>query len=57
MAHWSWSEGCGGEIDSFIAARAVCLANFVLNDPNPEWKEQAAEFMERTEMRLRRLMD
>lgn len=54
--HTPWPERHPGEIDSFIAARAVGLANFVLNDPNPEWKERAAKFMERTETRLRRLM-
>jgi hypothetical protein len=52
-----WPERCAGEIDSFIAARGIGLANFILNDPNPAWKNQAAEFIERVEKRLRRLLD
>lgn len=51
-----WPERYPGEIASFIAARAVGLANFVLNDPNPEWKNKVPEFIETIERRLRRLM-
>lgn len=52
-----WPERHPGEIDSFIAARGLGLANFILNDPNPTWNIQAAEFIERIEKRLRRLME
>ena len=52
-----WPERHPGEIDSFIAARGFGLANFILNDPNPTWKTQAPEFIERVENRLRRLME
>jgi Ser/Thr protein kinase RdoA (MazF antagonist) len=52
----AWPERYPGEIDAFIAARALGLANFILNDPNSEWKNQAAGFIERTEQRLRRLL-
>jgi Ser/Thr protein kinase RdoA (MazF antagonist) len=51
-----WPEKRAGEIDSFIAARGLGLANFILNDPNPAWKEKAGEFVERVEKRLRGLM-
>jgi Ser/Thr protein kinase RdoA (MazF antagonist) len=54
--HGDWPERCAGEIDVFIAARALGLANFILNDPNPGWSIQAGEFMQRTERRLRRLI-
>jgi Ser/Thr protein kinase RdoA (MazF antagonist) len=51
-----WPEKRSGEIDSFIAARGLGLANFILNDPNPSWKDKAGEFIERVEKRLRGLM-
>jgi Ser/Thr protein kinase RdoA (MazF antagonist) len=54
--HSPWPEKRAGEIDSFIAARGLGLANFILNDPNPVWKNQAGEFIERVEKRLRGLM-
>jgi hypothetical protein len=53
----SWPERRPGEINAFIAARGLDLANFILNDPNPAWKSQAAEFAERVERRLSRLME
>jgi len=52
-----WPERYLGEIDAFIAARAVGLANFILNDPNPTWAVQAAEFVATIESRLRRLLE
>jgi Ser/Thr protein kinase RdoA (MazF antagonist) len=52
-----WPERHPGEIDSFIAARGFGLANFILNDPNPDWQSQAPEFVERVARRLRMLMD
>lgn len=55
--HGSWPERYAGEIDSFIAARGIGLANFVLNDPNPAWRERAGEFIERVEKRLLVLME
>ena len=55
--HSPWPERYAGEIDSFIAARGIGLANFVLNDPNPAWREQAGEFIERVEKRLLILME
>lgn len=50
--HSPWPERYPGEIDSFIAARGIGLANFILSDPNPSWKVQAQEFIERIEKRL-----
>lgn len=55
--HSPWPERYPGEIDAFIAAQGLGLANFILNDPNPEWRAQAPEFIERVEKRLRRLMN
>jgi Ser/Thr protein kinase RdoA (MazF antagonist) len=54
--HSLWPERFPGEIDAFIAARALDMINFVLNDPNPKWASQRVEFAERIERRLRRLI-
>ena len=54
--HSPWPERHSGEINSFIAARGLGLANFILNDPNPAWREKAGEFIERVEKRLYGLM-
>lgn len=51
-----WPERYPGEIEAFIVGRAVDLANFILNDPNPKWKIQAGEFIERVEKRLTSLI-
>lgn len=50
-----WPERYDGEIDRFIAGRALVLANGVLQDVDPEWREAAPRYMERTEARLRAL--
>ncbi len=55
--HASWPEQVRGQIDTFIAARGLDLANFVLRDPNPEWRQSAPAFLERTESRLRALFE
>lgn len=55
--HSPWPERRAGEIDSFIAARGIGLANFVLNYPNFTWNVQAGEFIERVEKRLHVLME
>jgi Ser/Thr protein kinase RdoA (MazF antagonist) len=54
--HSPWPERHPGEIDSFIAARGFGLANFILNDPNPNWKSKAGEFIESVEKQLRKLL-
>jgi hypothetical protein len=51
-----WPERYPGEIDSFIATRGIGLANLVLNDPNIAARVDPAEFVERIENRLRRLI-
>jgi Ser/Thr protein kinase RdoA (MazF antagonist) len=51
-----WPERHPGEIDSFIAGRGIGLANFIINDPNLEWRNQAAEFIQKIELDLQRLM-
>lgn len=55
--HREWPEQYPGEIDAFIAGRGLELANFVLQDPNPDWRQRAPAFVERTEVRLRALLD
>lgn len=52
-----WPERFPGEIDSFIAARGMGLANFILNDPNPAWRIQSTEFFERVETRIKFLLN
>ncbi|MGD8245668.1 MAG: phosphotransferase, partial [Anaerolineae bacterium] len=51
-----WPERTPGEIDSFVAARGLGLANFVLNDPNPDWRSVAGGFVEGVTQRLRGLL-
>ena len=53
--HAGWPEQVRGQIDILIAGRGLDLANFVLRDPNPEWRSAAPAFLERTEKRLRAL--
>jgi Ser/Thr protein kinase RdoA (MazF antagonist) len=52
-----WPEACPGQIESLVAGRGLDLANFVLQDPNPEWQQEAPAFLERIERRLRALLD
>jgi Ser/Thr protein kinase RdoA (MazF antagonist) len=52
----SWPERYPGEIDAFIAGQGLILSNFILEDPNPDWRTQAAEFIGRVEQRLRILI-
>jgi Ser/Thr protein kinase RdoA (MazF antagonist) len=52
-----WPERHPGEIDSFIAARGIGLANLVLNEPNIAARVDPAKFVERIEKRLRCLME
>jgi Ser/Thr protein kinase RdoA (MazF antagonist) len=54
--HSPWPERYPGEIDSFVAARGIGLVNLVLNDPNIASRLDPAEFVERIENRLRRLI-
>jgi Ser/Thr protein kinase RdoA (MazF antagonist) len=55
--HVEWPEQAPGQIDTFIAGRGLDLANFILRDPNPEWRSSAPAFLERTEKRLRALLE
>jgi Ser/Thr protein kinase RdoA (MazF antagonist) len=52
-----WPEQRPKQIDLLIASRGLELANFVLQDPHPQWRQQAPEFLKRTEARLRLLLD
>jgi Ser/Thr protein kinase RdoA (MazF antagonist) len=51
-----WPERYEGEIDTYVMGRGVDLANFILQDPNPDYREEAPQFVERTEGRLRAWM-
>lgn len=53
----AWPERQRGEIDSFIAARGFGLVNFILNDPNPNWKARAEEYVTGVEKRMHHLME
>lgn len=50
-----WPERVPGEIDTFIAGRALVLANDVLL--MPEWQAEAPAFMARAEKRLRAILE
>lgn len=52
-----WPERRCGEIEALMAGRGLNLANFILQDPNPEWKQAAPAFLEQTEGRLRAYLD
>ena len=52
-----WPERFADEIDSFIASRALDMANFVLQTPNPDFSSDTPAFLERIEARLRRLLE
>jgi Ser/Thr protein kinase RdoA (MazF antagonist) len=51
-----WPEQQPGDIDLLMAARGINLANFVLHDPSPEWREATPRFFARMEARLRALL-
>ena len=51
-----WPERYPGEINTFIALRGIGLANFILQDPNPDWQAEAPEFIARTEQMIQRLL-
>ena len=52
----SWPEAAEGEVDTFIAGRNLVLANTVLQESIPEWKEMAPRYFARVERRLRALL-
>jgi Ser/Thr protein kinase RdoA (MazF antagonist) len=52
-----WPERYPGEIGAFLAAQSLGMANFILTDPNPSWRIQAPEFVDRIEKRLRWLRE
>jgi Ser/Thr protein kinase RdoA (MazF antagonist) len=57
ISHSEWPEQWPGQIDTFIAGRGLDLANFVLRDPNPDWRRAAPAFFERVENRLRAFLE
>ncbi len=52
-----WPENEPGQIDAFIAARAVMLMNFLLGTIDPHWQEMVPDYARRTEKRIRILMN
>jgi len=52
-----WPERYEGEIDTYVMGRGVDLVNFILQDPNPDYRERVPEFVERAEGRLRAWME
>jgi Ser/Thr protein kinase RdoA (MazF antagonist) len=48
-----WPERYAGEIDTYLMGRGVDLVNFILQDPNPDYRERVPQFVERAEGRLR----
>jgi len=53
----AWPERYEGEIDTYVMGRGVDLVNFILQDPNPDYRERVPEFVERAEGRLRAWME
>lgn len=51
-----WPERSAGEVDVFMAGRNLVLANTVLQESKPEWKEMAPRYFARVERRLRALL-
>lgn len=51
-----WPERQSGEVDTFIAARGLGLANLVLTDPSLKNRFPPPAFLERVEKRLRKLV-
>jgi len=51
-----WPETVEGEVDTFIAGRNLVLANTVLQESIPEWKEMTPRYFARVERRLRALL-
>ena len=51
-----WPERGPGEIDALVAGRGMMLANYILQDANPDYQEMVPEFVERVEGRLRMLL-
>ena len=55
-SHTPWPEATPGDVEAVIVARAVMLVNFVIQDPNPDWRARAGEFVERNTAHLRGLV-
>lgn len=51
-----WPEHFAGDVNAFIAARGINLANFVVQDPNPDWRKQAETIVGRIYRRIIRLL-
>jgi Ser/Thr protein kinase RdoA (MazF antagonist) len=51
--HRGWPKQYPGEIDTFVAGRALVLVNFLVQDDAPEYQAMIPDYVERTEDRLR----
>ena len=47
-----WPEQYLGQLDVLIAGRGFDLLNYVFQDKDPEWREQAPAFIDRNKKRL-----
>jgi Ser/Thr protein kinase RdoA (MazF antagonist) len=53
----AWPEAYRGEIDTFIAGRVLVLANYILEDPSPDYRQEAPEYLQHWEKLLRAFLD
>jgi Ser/Thr protein kinase RdoA (MazF antagonist) len=52
-----WPERRPGVIDTFIAGRVLVLANYILEDPSPDYRTASPEYIEIWERHLRSYLD
>lgn len=55
--HSEWPEQHPGQIEALFAGQAVILANYIVHDQNPEWRQKAPSFIEVMEGRIRVFLD
>lgn len=55
--HRAWPEQYPGEMDTFMAGRALTLVNTIIQDPSPEYRQQAPHFIERKQADLQAFLD
>ena len=57
VSHSPWPECFPDEVDAFIAARGVALANWFLQHPNPDWRAKVPSIVQDDEKCLRALLE
>lgn len=55
--HLPWPERQPGEVEAFMASRALMLVNFAVQDPNNYWREQVPAFIQRNGALLKTLLE